>query len=56
MAGESPLNAVQKLIVDPHPMPRYTLAELLAQCDDSASRTDEDEVWLADGVVGREEI
>ncbi|HVC82667.1 MAG TPA: antitoxin [Chloroflexota bacterium] len=45
-----------KLIVDPHPKPRYTLAELLAQCDDSAPRTDEDETWLTNGPVGREEI
>lgn len=45
-----------KLIVDPHPKPRYTLAELLAQCDEEAPRTEEDEAWLADGPVGREAL
>ena len=45
-----------KLIVDPHPKRRRTLAELLAECDPSAPRTAEDEAWLNDGQVGREEI
>ena len=45
-----------KLIVDPHPRRRYALAELLAQCDANAPRTTEDEAWLSDGPVGREEI
>jgi antitoxin ChpS len=45
-----------KLIVYPHPKPRYTLAELLAQCDASAQRTPEDDAWLNDGPAGREEI
>jgi antitoxin ChpS len=45
-----------KLIVDPHPKPRYTLAELLAECHPDAPRTAEDETWLKDGPVGREEM
>jgi antitoxin ChpS len=45
-----------KLIVDPHPKPRYTLAELLSQCDVSAPLSAEDEAWLADGPTGLEEI
>jgi antitoxin ChpS len=45
-----------KLIVDPHPRRRYTLAELLAQCDPDAPRTAEDTAWLNDGPAGREAI
>jgi len=45
-----------KLIVDPHPRRRYTLADLLEQCDPDAPRTAEDEAWLADMPAGREEI
>lgn len=45
-----------KLIVDPHPRRRYTLSELLAQCDADAPRSTDDEAWLNDEPVGREEI
>ena len=45
-----------RLIVEPHPRPRYTLAELMAQCDISASITEEDRAWLDAAPVGREEI
>jgi antitoxin ChpS len=45
-----------KLIVDPHPRRRYSLAELLEQCDPHAPHAPEDEAWLNDGPVGREEI
>lgn len=45
-----------KLVVDPHPKPRYKLAELLAQCDNSVAGTAEDEAWLSDAPIGREEI
>jgi antitoxin ChpS len=45
-----------KLIVDPHPRRRYTLGELLAQCDPDAPRTAEVAAWLADGPAGREAI
>ena len=43
-----------RLIVDPHPRPRYRLADLLAQCDALAPLTDEDRVWLDAPPVGRE--
>ena len=44
-----------RLIVDPRPRPRrYTLAELVAQCDASAPLTEEDRVWLDAGPAGRE--
>ncbi len=45
-----------RLIVEPHPRPRYTLAELLEQCDLSAPATDESRAWLDAGPVGREII
>jgi antitoxin ChpS len=45
-----------KLIVDPHPRPRYTLAELLAQCKPDAPRTAEDQAWLDDTHAGQEAI
>lgn len=45
-----------KLVVDPHPKRRYTLDELMAQCDLDAPWTEEDKAWLNDGPVGREEI
>lgn len=34
------------LVVDPQVRPRYSLDELLAQCDASADITVEDRVWL----------
>ena len=43
-----------RLVVDPHPRPRYTLDELLAQCDASTSLTDEDRDWLDDKPTGDE--
>ena len=43
-----------RLIVEPHPRPRYTLAELMEQCDQSAPVTEEAQAWLDDGPVGRE--
>lgn len=43
-----------RLIVEPHPRPRYTLAELMAQCDLSAPVTEETQAWLDAGPVGRE--
>jgi antitoxin ChpS len=45
-----------RLIVEPHPHPRYTLRELLAECDHSAPVTDETRAWLGSPAVGREEI
>lgn len=45
-----------RLIVEPQPRPRYTLAELMEQCDPSAPMTDEDRAWIDAAPVGREEI
>jgi antitoxin ChpS len=45
-----------RLIVEPHPRPRYTLAELMDQCDLSAPVTEEDRAWLDAVPVGREII
>ena len=36
--------------------PRYTLDELLAQCDGAADLTDEDSTWLDDAPTGDELI
>ena len=35
-----------RLIVDPHPKPRYRLADLMAQCDLSAPPSEESRTWL----------
>jgi antitoxin ChpS len=43
-----------RLIVEPHPRPRYTLAELMEQCDVSAPVTEESQAWLDAEPVGRE--
>jgi antitoxin ChpS len=43
-----------RLVVEPKRRPRYSLDELLAQCDDSAEVGDEDRGWLDDEPVGRE--
>ncbi len=43
-----------RLIVEPHPRPRYTLAELMEQCDLSAPVTEEGQAWLDAEPVGRE--
>ncbi len=45
-----------RLIVEPAPKPRYTLDELLAQCDASAEVSPEDRAWLDDGPQGSELI
>jgi antitoxin ChpS len=43
-----------RLVVEPKARPRYTLDELLAQCDASAELTAEDREWLDDKPVGSE--
>jgi antitoxin ChpS len=43
-----------RLIVEPQPRPRYTLDELLAQCDPSAEPPDEDRDWLDAKPAGSE--
>src|SRR5207244_8806263 len=37
-----------RLVVEPQNRPRYTMDELLAQCDPKASRNAEDRAWLKD--------
>lgn len=43
-----------RLIVEPHPGPRYSLAELLAQCDLSLAADPDDNAWLGAPAVGAE--
>jgi antitoxin ChpS len=45
-----------RLVVEPHPRPRYTLDELLAQCNSKARRSKEEREWLDDKPTGREFI
>jgi antitoxin ChpS len=45
-----------RLIMEAGRRPRYTLDELLAQCNRKASRRKEDRQWVADKPVGRELI
>jgi antitoxin ChpS len=45
-----------RLVVEPRKRPRYTLDELLAQCDAKARRTKEEREWLDNKPVGRELI
>jgi len=46
----------RRMIVEPKVRPRYTMADLLAQCDFDQSMTDEDREWLDAPPVGREGI
>jgi antitoxin ChpS len=43
-----------RLVVEPKSRPRYSLEELLAQCDASAAQTVEDREWLDAEPVGGE--
>ena len=45
-----------RLVVEPRQRPRYTLDELLAQCNPKAPRSNEDREWLDDKPVGGELI
>jgi antitoxin ChpS len=45
-----------KLVIEPTSKPKYTLSELLAQCDKSARISKEDKAWLGDKPVGKELI
>lgn len=45
-----------RVIAVPQRRPKYTLEELLAQCDLDAPLTEEDMEWLDDAPVGREVI
>lgn len=42
------------LIVEPQKRPRYSLEELLAQCDPHAERSEEDREWIDAPAVGKE--
>ena len=42
------------LVIKPAQGPRYTLDELLAQCNPSQEINDEDRAWLDSGPTGRE--
>lgn len=43
-----------RLVIEPIRPPRYTLDELLAQCDASAAVSDEDRQWLDGRPTGSE--
>ena len=43
-----------RLVVDPHPRRRYSLDELLAQCDATVEVSAEERAWLDDKPVGGE--
>jgi antitoxin ChpS len=43
-----------RLVVEPRPRRRYTLDELLAQCDPKAPRAKEEQEWLDGTPVGGE--
>lgn len=43
-----------QLVVKPMPKPKYTLADLLAQCDAKAKMSKEDKQWLELAPVGNE--
>jgi antitoxin ChpS len=45
-----------RLIVEVQPRKRYTLNELLAQCDPDAPLSEEDRLWLDDAPQDREAI
>ena len=45
-----------RLVVEPQQRPRYTLDELLAQCNPKAPRSREEQEWLDDKPKGRELI
>jgi len=43
-----------RLVVEPQQRPRYSLDELLAQCDPKAARTREEREWLENKPAGAE--
>ncbi|HVM46455.1 MAG TPA: hypothetical protein VMU04_00435 [Candidatus Acidoferrum sp.] len=45
-----------RLVIKPQQRPRYTLDELLAQCDPKARRSRAEREWLEDKPVGGELI
>jgi antitoxin ChpS len=45
-----------RLVVEPQQRPRYTMDELLAQCDPEAPRAQEEREWIESKPVGGELI
>ncbi|MBQ9407115.1 MAG: antitoxin [Desulfovibrio sp.] len=43
-----------RLVIEPRARKKYSLQELLAQCDASAPVSDEDRAWTAATAVGKE--
>jgi antitoxin ChpS len=43
-----------RLVVEPQRRPRYTMDELLAQCNPKAKRSKQDREWLGNGPAGAE--
>lgn len=43
-----------RLVIKPQTKPRYTLDELLSQCDPQAEMTEEDRVWFNLPSAGKE--
>lgn len=43
-----------RLVVEPHQRLRYTLDELLAQCNPKKARTKQERAWLSDKPAGAE--
>lgn len=43
-----------RLMIEPHPRPRYSLGDLVAQCDPDAPISDEERAWMATKPVGDE--
>lgn len=43
-----------RLVVEPTPRPRYSLADLVAQCDPAAPISDDEREWMATKPVGNE--
>ncbi|WP_330083386.1 AbrB/MazE/SpoVT family DNA-binding domain-containing protein [Methylocystis iwaonis] len=43
-----------KLVIAPASKPRYTLGDLLAQCDAQSESSEEDRAWLGDEPQGSE--
>ena len=57
LSTDRPVDLVVKggrLVVEPEPRRRYSLDDLLAQCDPKARRSADEREWLTGARVGRE--
>jgi antitoxin ChpS len=45
-----------KLVIEPRPRPRYTLAELVGQCDPHVPTSPDDQAWMDAPAAGREAL